>query len=36
VFADYLKAANQPQTTGPRRQDPISVYLDMLEDQFGD
>jgi len=36
VFADYLRAASQPQTTGPRRRDPISVYLDTLEDQFGD
>ncbi len=36
VFADYLRAASQPQPTGPRRRDPISVYLDTLEDQFGD
>ena len=36
VFADYLRAASQPQATGPRRRDPISVYLDTLEDQFGD
>jgi hypothetical protein len=36
VFADYLRAASQPQVTGPRRSDPISVYLDALEDQFGD
>jgi hypothetical protein len=36
VFADYLRAASQPQRTGPRRRDPISVYLDTLEDQFGD
>jgi hypothetical protein len=36
TFADYLRAASQPQTTGPRRRDPISVYLDTLEDQFGD
>jgi hypothetical protein len=36
VFADYLRAASQPQATGPRRRDPISVYLDALEDQFGD
>jgi hypothetical protein len=36
VFAGYLKAASQPQATRPRRQDPISVYLDTLEDQFGD
>jgi hypothetical protein len=36
VFADYLRAASEPQATGPRRRDPISVYLDTLEDQFGD
>jgi hypothetical protein len=36
VFADYLRAASQPQATGPRRRDPMSVYLDALEDQFGD
>jgi hypothetical protein len=36
VFADYLRAASQSQATGPRRRDPISVYLDTLEDQFGD
>lgn len=36
AFADYLKAASQPQATGARRRDPISVYLDTLEDQFGD
>jgi hypothetical protein len=36
VFADYLRAASQPRATLPRRRDPISVYLDTLEDQFGD
>jgi len=36
AFIDYLRAASQPQATGPRRGDPISVYLDALEDQFGD
>jgi hypothetical protein len=36
VFAGYLRAASQPRTTVPRRRDPISVYLDALEDQFGD
>src|SRR6266581_3396825 len=30
AFADYLKAASQPQATGARRRDPISVYLDTL------
>jgi hypothetical protein len=36
VFSDYLRAASQPPATSPRRRDPISVYLDTLEDQFGD
>jgi hypothetical protein len=36
VFTDYLRAASQPRATAPRRGDPISVYLDALEDQFGD
>lgn len=36
TFGDYLKAASQPQTTGPRRRDPFSVYLDTLDDQLGD
>jgi hypothetical protein len=36
VFAGYLRAASQPQATGPQRRDPISVYLDAIEDQFGD
>jgi hypothetical protein len=36
MFTDYLKAASQAQTSTPQRQDPISVYLDILEDQFGD
>jgi hypothetical protein len=36
AFNDYLRAASQPQATGPRRGDPISIYLDALEDQFGD
>jgi hypothetical protein len=36
VFVDYLRAANQPQATAPRRADPISVYLDALEDQLED
>ena len=34
VFADYLKAADQPQAPGPRRRDALSVYLDSLVDQF--
>src|SRR4030095_11244167 len=36
LTADYRRAASQPQAIGPRRRDPISVYLDTLEDQFGD
>ena len=36
AFVDYLRAANQPQATAPRRGDPISVYLDALEDQLED
>jgi hypothetical protein len=36
AFTDYLRAARQPQATGSRRGDPISVYLDTLEDQFGE
>jgi hypothetical protein len=34
AFSDYLKAANQPQVSAPRRRDPLSVYLDALEDQI--
>jgi hypothetical protein len=34
AFADYLKAANQSQVSAPRRRDPLSVYLDALEDQI--
>ena len=29
----FLKAANQSQVSEPRRRDPLSVYLDALEDQ---
>ena len=36
VFAEYLKAADQPYAPGLRRHDPLSVYLDALADQFGD
>jgi hypothetical protein len=35
-FAGYLKAADVPQAPEPRRRDPLSVYLDALEDQLGD
>jgi len=34
AFSDYLKAANQSQISVPRRRDPLSVYLDALEDQI--
>ena len=34
AFSDYLKAANQSQISAPRRRDPLSVYLDALEDQI--
>lgn len=33
AFSDYLKAANQSQISAPKRRDPLSVYLDALEDQ---
>ena len=36
VFADYLRAADQPQPPEPRRRDPLSVYLDALQDQLED
>jgi hypothetical protein len=32
-FSDYLKAAGSEETK-PRRRDPLSVYLNSLEDQF--
>lgn len=34
AFDDYLKAANQSEVSAPRRRDPLSVYLDALEDQI--
>jgi len=33
-FTGYLKAADQSQVPPPRRHDPLSVYVDALEDQF--
>ena len=33
-FADYLKAVNHSQLSAPKRHDPLSVYVDALEDQF--
>lgn len=32
-FTGYLKAADQSQVPAPRRHDPLSVYVDALEDQ---
>jgi hypothetical protein len=33
-FADYLKAVDQSQSSASKRHDPLSVYVDALEDQF--
>lgn len=33
-FTGYLKAMDQSQDPAPRRHDPLSVYVDALEDQF--
>jgi len=33
-FTGYLKAANHSQLSAPKRHDPLSVYVDSLEDQF--
>jgi hypothetical protein len=33
-FTDYLKAVDRSQVPAPRRRDPLSVYVDALEDQF--
>ena len=33
-FTGYLKAMDQSQGPAPRRHDPLSVYVDALEDQF--
>ena len=35
-FTGYLKAVHQSQLPAQRRHDPLSVYVDALEDQFGD
>lgn len=35
-FTGYLKAVDQSQVPAPRRHDPLSVYVDALEDQFED
>ena len=34
AFNGYFKAANQSQASSPKRRDPLSVYLDALEDQI--
>ena len=33
-FTGYLKAVDQSQLPAQRRRDPLSVYVDALEDQF--
>jgi len=33
-FTGYLKAVNHSQLASPKRHDPLSVYVDALEDQF--
>jgi hypothetical protein len=33
-FSGYLKAVNQSKLPMPRRRDPLSIYIDALEDQF--
>jgi hypothetical protein len=33
-FTDYLKAVNQSHVSAPNRHDPLSVYVDALEDEF--
>src|SRR5437870_5004952 len=33
-FTDYLKAVDQSRLSVPKRHDPLSVYVDALEDQF--
>jgi len=33
-FTGYLRAVDQSQVPAPRRHDPLSVYVDALEDQF--
>ncbi len=34
AFKNYLKAANETEVSALRRRDPLSVYLDALEDQL--
>jgi len=35
-FTGYLKAVDQSQLPAQRRRDPLSVYVDAVEDQFGE
>ena len=35
-FTGYLKAVDQSEVSTSKRRDPLSVYVDALEDQFGD
>ena len=34
AFSDYLKTAGESQVSAPKRRDPLSVYLDALENQL--
>jgi len=34
IFAEYLNAADKMRAAAPRRHDPLSIYLDALEQQF--
>ena len=36
VFVDYLRAVGESQIPAPRRRDPLSVYLDSVDEQFED
>ena len=35
-FTGYLKAVDQSEVSTSKRRDPLSVYVDALEDQYGD
>jgi hypothetical protein len=35
-FSGYLKAVDQSEVSTSKRRDPLSVYVDALEDQYGD
>ena len=34
LFVNYVSAAKEQGETHPRRRDPLSIYLDALEEQF--